>query len=205
MSNYKIVRIAGVHSFNALEVLLRYFPDFETQSYKEQLRSLFQHRVLYSDSFSQSMSRLGHEAHEIVWDFEVLQKQWASEKGLKYDAENWIVEILIAQLHNLKPDVVYLQGTELAIPRKSDPDGSTRINIVSLLKDRHPSIRLVTMFSGFPSKVERVKGVDLIFSGTPYIQEHYQLRGADTLLCYHAFDPSLLEYLEEKDEKYYCI
>ena len=56
------------------------YPEYETNSYQEQLRYLFNDKILYSDSFSRSMQAIGHDATELVWDFEILQKNWAKER-----------------------------------------------------------------------------------------------------------------------------
>ena len=62
------------------------------------------------------MNDLGNEAYEIVWDFASLQQTWAKENGIVYGPDNWQYQILIEQIRKIQPDVVYFQGTEIAIP-----------------------------------------------------------------------------------------
>ena len=62
------------------------------------------------------MRELGRDAYEIVWDFESLQRKWAEENGVGFSDDNWMSDVLIAQIDTIKPDVVYFQGTELGIP-----------------------------------------------------------------------------------------
>ena len=75
MKNYRIVRLAALHSLEAPRKLIEKYPEYEKQSYQDQLRYLFDDRILYSDAFSRSMQVVGQDAIELVWDFEILQKQ----------------------------------------------------------------------------------------------------------------------------------
>ena len=87
-------------------------PKFEKSNYDEMLKIFFNRSILYSDGFTHSLRSLGQSAHEIIADFDILQKQWARENGIKYDPENWMTNILMAQIKEIKPEVIYFQGTE---------------------------------------------------------------------------------------------
>ena len=193
--NYSVVRLTALHGLDISTSLSCTWSEFLELSYDDQRRTLFDARILYSDSFSRSMERLGQVAAEIVWDFEPLQKNWAKENGVSYDHDNWTFDILIAQITALKPDIVYLQGTELAIPGRFPQLGRTT-TFPSVLKDKFGSIRLIGMYSGFPSKVDRLNGVDILFSASPSIDSHYHAMGVSSVLCYHAFDDSIVTQMK---------
>ena len=150
MKDYKIVRLAALHGLDVSHLLSTIYPDFSTKSYKEQLECLFKAKVLYSDGFSLSMRELGRDAHEIVWDFESLQRKWAEENGVRFSNDNWMFDVLMAQIKKIEPDVVYFQGTELAIPGRFK-ELSSNTNFATALKEECPFVRLVAMLSGFPS------------------------------------------------------
>jgi hypothetical protein len=192
---YKILRLAGVHYPAVLSLLTRTYPDFLEKSYDEQQACLFERGALYSNSFSRCMERLGHEAYELIWDFEVIQRQWAKENNFSGHPDKWMFEILMAQIEKIRPEVVYFQGTELCIPGRF-PGVGENINIATIIKDRFPFVRMIAMFSGFPSRVSRLTNVDVLFSCTPAIVDYYERAGAQSILCYHAFDQDVLGNLE---------
>ena len=198
MKDYKIVRLAALHGLDVSRLLCKIYPDFSIKSYQEQLRCLFEAKVLYSDGFSLSMRDLGRDAHEIVWDFESLQRKWAEENGVRFSDDNWMFDVLTAQINTIKPDVVYFQGTELAIPGRFK-QLSSNMNLATALKEEFPFIRLIAMISGFPSKGSRLNDVDILFSASPSIEQHYKEIGFPSVLCYHAFDHRVLEILEHKE------
>jgi hypothetical protein len=157
---------------------------------------LFKLRFVYSDAFSRAMRQLGHDAYDIVWDFELVQRQWAHEHDVDCQVENWQSTVLLEQIKALRPDVVYFQGTELAVPGRVNK-ARKGLNWPSMLADGVPAIKLIAMYSGFPSRVDRLKGVDLLFSGPPDVCHHYQKQGIKPILCYHAFDQEVLQDLSE--------
>jgi hypothetical protein len=146
------------------------------------------------------MEKLGHEAYELIWDFEVIQRQWAKENDFNGHPDKWMFEILMAQIEKIRPEVVYFQGTELCIPGRF-PGVGQNINIATVIKDRFPFVRVIAMFSGFPSRASRLTNVDVLFSCTPAIVDHYEQAGAQSILCYHAFDQDVLENLENCDAR----
>jgi hypothetical protein len=199
---YKILRLAGVHYPDILSLLTTTYPDFLDKSYNEQQACLFERGALYSNSFSRSMERLGHEAYELIWDFEVIQRQWAKENNFAVHSDTWMLEILMAQIEKIRPDVVYFQGTELCIPGRF-PSVGANTNIATIIKDKFPFIRIIAMFSGFPSRTSRLTNADVLFSCTPAIVNHYRRAGAHSILCYHAFDQDVLENLINYNTKPY--
>ncbi|MDP7076744.1 MAG: glycosyltransferase, partial [Desulfobacterales bacterium] len=155
----------------------------------------------YSDGFSHSFKELGQDAYEIIADFEILQKQWARENDFRYSTENWMFEILMAQIKAIKPDIIYLQGTEWSIPglffheRPND-------NLIKILKDEYSFIKKLIVFSGYPCGADRIKGVDILFACSPSLMRLYQKMGFDPILLYHSFDKSIINKLNGQDKQY---
>ena len=204
MISYKIVRLSGSHYPSILEAIIAAHPGFNEKTYRDQLDCLFDYKALYSDSFSRSMQALGNQAEEIIWDLEITQKPWAAENGVRFSPDNWVLQILFAQIEKYRPDVVYFQGTELCAPgRLTRTLGGG--NIAAILKEKFPFIRLVAMFSGFPSLISRVRGVDFLFACTPAIVEHYRDARINSVLCYHAFDEGVRLALKGRLEATYDV
>jgi len=201
MKNYRIVRLAGLHYPETVRSFLKKHPEFKGKFYENQLNCLFQDSPIYSDGFSRSFRNLGQEAFELIFDFEILQKQWAKENGIQYTSENWMFDIMMAQIEVLKPDVIFFQGTELAIPARFLKE-SKALNLVEILKDKFPFVRLFLMFSGYPSGADRIKGIDILFAGAPSLVELYQRMGFNPILLYHSFDESIINKLNNRDKQY---
>ena len=191
MPNYKIARLSGVHYPTVLASLVDTYPEFLTASYAQQQEWLFNSRILYSNSFSNSLQKLGNEAHELIWDLKPMQTRWADENGIAIDHDTWMIDILLAQLQEIQPDIIYLQGTELCIPGRFPSFGSST-SLATIIKDTLDSVRFIAMFSGYPSDISRLQDVDIVFSCTPAIVGHYKQLGISTILCYHGFDESVI-------------
>ena len=160
---------------------------------------------MYSDGFSRSFRQLGQDAHEIIVDFEILQKQWARENGVHYDSNSWMIEILMAQVKKIKPDVLYFQGTEWNIPGRFFPLKNND-NLIKIFKEEYPFIKKVICFSGYPSTIERLRHADFLFYASPDTLRSYKIQGLDALMqsdqLYHSFDEIILKRLNGSIKQY---
>jgi len=166
LKNYRILRIAGIHYSFAIENWLQENPEFENSGYVEMCKLFFNSSIMYSNGFSRSFRKLGQDAHEILVDFEVIQKQWAKENNIQFDSDNWMIQILINQIKIIKPDVIYFQGTEWNIPGRFFPLRK-KDNLVKIIKEEYPFIKKVICFSGYPSTIERLRYADFLFCASP--------------------------------------
>ena len=201
MKNYRILRIAGIHYSSVVERWLQDNPEFENSSYDEMLKRFFNSSIMYSDGFFRSFRKLGQDAYEIIVDFEIVQKQWATENGIHYDSNSWMADILMAQIEKIKPDIVYLQGTEWSIPGRFSSQRS-KDNLIKILKEKFSFIRKIIVFSGYPSGADRIEGADIFFSSPPSIIDEYRKMGLDPILLYHSFDNAILSKLSGSTKKY---
>jgi len=201
LRNYKILRIAGVHYQSVIKDFVKKNPNFISLSYSEMLKMIFNSSIVYSDAFSNSFSKIGQKSYEIIADFEIIQKKWAVENNLFFQEKNWMKDILISQIKKIKPDVIYLQGTEWSIPGKLFKKRQNE-NLITILKQKFPFIKKIIVYSGFPSPANRIIGADIFFSSPPSILNYYKKLGLNPKLLYHAFDENLISKLTPVNHKY---
>jgi len=201
MKNYTIIRIAPANYFSVMESWLQENPEFYTSSYDEMLKRFFNSSIMYSDGFSRSFKELGQDAHDIIADFNIVQKQWARENGIKFDSGNWMTNILMAQIEKIKPDIVYLQGNEWGCPGWFSPHRPND-NLIKILKEKFSFIRKIIVYSGYPSPARWIQDADLFFSSPPSINDAYRKMGLEPILLYHTFDDGILSKLNGSGKEY---
>ena len=177
----------------AVESLYRSTNGLELHSYAEQQRVLFEGAYGYSNGFSRGMKQLGHDAHEVVYDLEVLQKAWAKEKGVVYDQSRWQSSIIMAQIDYLKPDILYFQDIR-SLPHP----------IRATLKSEFPFIKLIVIHRGYPglnppTLLEELSDADVLLVGSPTLAMRCKDAGMEPRLVYHSFDESILPRLADSD------
>lgn len=191
MKNYKIIRIAGVHSQGAITSLYLKNPQLKSSSYVEQQKALFANSFMYSDTFSREMKNLGNEAEEIVYDVETLQRSWMKERNIPIRSSKWQHEIILSQLAEMKPDVVFFQDIH-----------SLPYELRLSLKEKIPSIKKLVIFRGYPGidhkLFKELSLADLLLVGSPILLEKGKEAGLNPHLVYHSFDPLVLEKLKLK-------
>lgn len=202
--NYNIIRLSGIHYNDAMNEIIERIPSFLTMSYDQQMFALHDNSIMYSNSFSRCMDKLGNKSREIYYDSEILQKNWAEDEGVEYDQDNWLPKILISQIKEYKPDVIHFQGTEANKANLSDFSSVSDVtNLATILKERFPFIRLISMFVGFPCSRERLIGVDILFGGSPAIVRYLEDMDFKSSLIYHGFDDAILAKLnDDKNQDY---
>jgi hypothetical protein len=196
MGQYKIVRIAGMHSQAAIALAYQSHGDLSSRPYAEQQRFLFEKRYMYGDSFSHAMRSLGHTAEEIIYDVEPLQKTWAKEQGIRLESGEWQEKILLSQLAEIRPDVVFFQDIySLSYEKRL------------VLKQRIPSIRKVVIFRGFPGTdpetLKTLSTADLLLLGSPVLVDWCRKGGLKPHLVHHFFDARILEQLDVENKPLY--
>lgn len=180
--NYRIVRIAGVGYSTAEKKLYGDNPSAAYLPYAQQQEALFRMACMYSDSFSRAMRALGHDAHEIVYDLETMQKTWARENNVQFNDRTWRTDIILKQIEKLRPDVVYFQDVH-----------SLPYEVRKELKSLFGFIKLIVVFTGAPAKVRKVGDVDVMFVGRPSMVKPYAAQGVLTHVVYHGFDETILD------------
>ena len=195
MTNYRILHICGGGSLcTQLLSTMQSERGSENPSYLDLLQSTIDSRLWYGYSFNDAFKSLGNLSTLVIPDFELAQKLWAAERGLDINQRNWSSQVLFQQINSDQPDVVLIHGTYFSRPglfsmRDSDD------NLLTLIKSHCPGIKIVGIFSGYPSDVDRIRGADVFFSSPPRVVDHYRRQGMSAELLYHAFDSTILQNL----------
>lgn len=186
---YCIVKITSYYK-DFLSYYYALYPNVRDQSYADQYAHLMKQRFAWSDAYANAFQSLGQDAVEIVANAEPMQQQWAKEHSLE---TNDINSILIAQLKDLKPDVIWLQD--------SYTYNGTFINEV---KTAIPSIKLAIgncCSPISPKYYNDFKAFDLITVCAPYFKLLLESNGLpECIIIPHAFDGRILKELPTTDE-----
>ncbi|WP_439182190.1 glycosyltransferase family protein [Carboxylicivirga taeanensis] len=159
-------------------------------SYNEQHQHLMMQRFAWSDAYAHAFSQLGWEASEIVANARPLQEQWCVENNVEAGTDK---EIVLAQLKQLQPDVIWLQDSY-----------SFNGSYIEQLRKEIPAIKLAIgnccspispqFFADFMS-------FDFITVCAPYFKELLEKSGLpECLVVPHAFDGRILQVLHNDIE-----
>lgn len=193
--SYKIVRITEVKRADCFTEFLELYPHYYEKTYEELQTAWFDQAYNYSDSLAWGMRSLGHVAEEIVYDCEILQKTWAKEHDIFFEEKNWQLAICLAQLHALKPDIIYLQDIH-TLPH----------DVIKQLKSLVPSLKQLIIFRGHPECDEALARLlsyaDLLLVGSPVLLKKCRFFGLNPHLVYHFFDQRILNKIVKSEQKY---
>ena len=194
MSNYKIIRVAGLHYSTLIKSFYQHDLTLKQKPYDEQQKALFHQANAYGNSFSQGMRVLGHDAHELVYDLEPMQKRWAEEFGISFRSSYWQWDILLAQIEKMRPDILFFQDLH-ALP----------FSLRKSLKSRFPFLKLVVIFRGYPGTSKNLfkdlAAADVLLVGSPILFEKCCKARLHPHLVYHYFDESILRKISPSPMK----
>lgn len=158
-------------------------PGLENASYEVQWRALMDTLFGTSDAYSHNLRALGHEAREFVVNCTPLQAAWARERGLDLDVERAREDVLLAQVRDFEPDVVYVQHVHF-------------LSDSALRELKRISGYLVGQLATDPPNVARLRAFDLITTALPQFVEWFPAAGVRTELLRIAFDERALARVE---------
>ncbi len=158
--------------------------------YDFQLNAILSYFFHYSDSLSVQLRSLGYEAKEVIVDVEPLQKRWALENGVYWSESHWRSEILIKQILNFKPDIIYFHNAFFSH------------SLILECKKIFPFLRTLVLFRGYP-EMDRVlyrslSVADLLLVGSPVLEKQCRDRGLKPHLFHHYFDDRVLSCIQKK-------
>jgi len=203
-------------------------PGLRSQPYEEQMRVRSESLFGVADFYTSNLCKLGHEAWDIHADNEFMQKVWAREHSIRieeptpaeqrartvllrarriaaktplrylkplfrpvsralYRDQRWSYDILAAQIKHYKPDVLLNQAMGGISNR--------------FLKEMKPHVRLLVgeIASPLPQR-EDFECYDLVTSSLPNFVSHFRKLGIPSELNRLAFEPRVLERLNESDK-----
>lgn len=178
------------------------FPEVKTLSYDEHRRHLMAQRMGTSDAYSFYLKNLGCEAEEIVVNDDVLQMKWAEENGMRISGlpfssvptllfkatkkmvgYNWRYKILLSQIKSIKPDILFIQESNILTD--------------SFIKEIKPLVRLVVGQLASPVPEGRsYKFYDLMLTSFPHYVKKFRDFGLAAEYFVLAFDDRILKEVE---------
>lgn len=161
-------------------------PTLDTEPYDSQRQALMATFFGVGDAYSHNLAKLGHEAHEVVVNCAPLQSAWAREHDLPPRSKSPLDEILLAQVRDFEPDVVYVQDVHF-------------LSDETLAKLRRESRHLVCQIATEPPSLDRLRVFDLVVTCLPSFVTHFSSAGIRTELLRLAFDERALSGVEERD------
>lgn len=175
------------------------------QSYATQLRVLMDQCFGTADYYSDNLTKLGHEATDVIANCRPLQTQWAKEHNLplKYTItyrpyhrlrvpwiqKNWLYPVLWAQIQEFQPDVIHFHD-----PARVDSN---------FLREIRPNVRLITgqIASPVPAGAD-FSQFDLMLTSFPHFVARFIEQGLASRYFRLGFEPKLLSRLTERRPEY---
>jgi spore maturation protein CgeB len=150
------------------------------KAYAEQWRALMDTFFGTADSYSHYLGELGHAAHEVVVDCVPLQTAWAREHGLASETPG--EEILLRQIEDFAPDVVYLQNLHVLSDETMAELRRSGAFVAGQIASAAPDDRRLQMF-------------DIILTSFPHFVERFRSLGVASEYLRIGFDPRVLDHL----------
>jgi hypothetical protein len=185
MDSMKILKICSLNYGEVIRGFYRRNAHLRDLTYAEHKRELLRFAPVHLNGFSEYMRQLGYECDEVIVDLENLQKRWAQEAGFAVPNHGWQLEILLRQIENFKPDLLYLQDV-----------GALHPAVRRRIKRFYPFIRGVIVYRGFPVVEEGFHDIDLLLTGAVNLQSAYENLGVPVRFLPHAFEASILDNVE---------
>lgn len=184
-------------------------PALGKKAYSEQMQVRLESLYGQANFYASNLNKLNHEAHDIYPNNEPMQKAWAKEYGLKLRPDwrwefrwrrgmvpgvsrargnQWLYDILAAQIRHYKPDVVFNQtmnGINSRFLREMK-------RYFRLLVGQHAATRL--------ADVEDWAVYDLVVSSFPPTVEWFRARQVPAALNRLGFEPHVLSYLTDGEK-----
>jgi spore maturation protein CgeB len=177
--------------------------------YADQWRALMDQCLGTADFYSVNLTSLGHEASEIVFNSEQLQRRWASENGTRLPhgqwtsvkrkgwipwpqrrAENeWSYTVLKAQVKHYRPDVLYVHDMN---------------NIsAAFLREMKSYVRLIVgQIACSITPGADFSQYDLVVSSLPHYVESFRAQGLESQFLRLGFGSSVLNKISPQADSY---
>ena len=166
-------------------------PQLQGQPYSVQYHALMADCFGWADFWTHALGKLGYEVWEPVGNAEPQQKAWAQEHDIVYEPDNWLTDIIAAQVKYFRPDVLFV--TDYYTYKKE---------FLDYLRSECPSIRLVVGWCGIPYADANVfKAYDIVLSNIPWLVEHFRSSGHRSEQMRHAFEPRILDKIQINSQK----
>jgi len=174
-----------------LQLFFQRHPEYKQLSYAELFDAFVKDCWGWNTNYSPHLAALGNETQDVCLNFEYLQKLWAKEHGLKYDQQNWLREIVAAQLKEFKPDVLFVDDLYLC-------DEEMR----QFFRESCPQPIKVIGWRAAPTEDFRIfRDIDLMLTCTPLFASQMRSHGVNVEIVMHGFEPAILDLTNPGDER----
>lgn len=171
-----------------LRSFYRRWPELKSCSYQEQLQAIMAECFGTADFYSANLKRLDCGAEDVIWNAETLQQTWAKENGIKIQGNDWLFQVLKAQIKEFQPDVLYIFGGD----QFSD----------DFLQDIKPLVHLMVGQIACPlSENNKLSNYDLMLTSFPHYVDLFRKMGIASEYFKLGFESSILDKLEDSDLK----
>jgi hypothetical protein len=139
-----------------------------------------------ADFWVENLNKLGnYEANAVVFNDKVLQLKWAKEHQIKYNENNWVLEILEAQINELKPEVVF--WNDCMFPN---------VNYFEDFKKKFPFVKLLIGWDGVAlNNLKIFKNFDIVLTCAQWIVDFYNSHRVKSYYVPFGFEEGILQKL----------
>jgi spore maturation protein CgeB len=174
-----------------LQPFLAQYPQYKQLSYRE-LYDLYKQRCAgWHNNFSAHLPKLGYEAQDLCVNFEYLQKLWAKENGVNYSNDNWLKDIVTAQVKAFRPDVMFMDDLYLT-------DAPFR----QFLREVSPTpVKMIGWRAAPTEDYSVLSDIDLVLTCTAHFAKQMLDHGVKARVLLHGFEPAILKLLPPNTER----
>ena len=167
-----------------LKRVFRHNALWQRNSYIKLSETFFEDGFGWSNFWQKSLAQFDCHVLEIVANAKPIQYAWACENGFRPSKEAGLADILIAQVKQYKPDILFLENHTLLTKHQ-----------IQAVRQQCPSIRLVVSWCSAPfeNRIQDFAQHDLVLSCIPEIVKELKESGLDSEHINHAFYPEILE------------
>jgi hypothetical protein len=156
--------------------------DWPSLSYQRLFERLLAEHFAESDYHARHLRRLGHETETQFVSCEPLQKKWASERGVEYDRNGWLIAIALAQVRAFQPDVLWIDDLYLM-------DAPFRAR---LREACGPRTLLVGWRAAPTDDFAEFRDFDLMLTSIRGLEQQFRQAGVPVELIHHGFESGIL-------------
>jgi hypothetical protein len=186
--SYSILRIYNLAYTNVFEEFIQKI-DLKDYDYEKVAKLFFGLKVAYSNSFSRCMNDLHNKSEEIIFNLNYLQRLWNSKSNT-----NSNFEILLKQIEEYKPDVIFFQGAP-----------PISIRELKMIKKKFPFIKKTVIHCGFQINDEILEETDVLLLASPHLYNLYKEKIKNIHIIYHYFDEDVLNHVKLPSKKNYLV
>lgn len=158
-------------------------PDLKNLKYAEHRSILMADCYGWADFWQKNLEDMGKViCADVVVNAEALQKKWALENSVKWKKDNWTLEILLAQIRDFRPDILFTHDFASVTPA-----------FRHFVRQEVPSIKMIIGWDGVARcDAAHFSGCDLILSCSKHVVDYYRSQGVRGVYFKLGFEAAVL-------------